>query len=99
MTQQPTLSLVLSPDQLAALRSIALSFGLTIGRGVHADWGSIQKFVEAVADGWLAVSEKPTFVCCRCREVKPLEELREASMKAGGWVCAECFEEMENNNG
>jgi len=93
MSNPPTLSLVLSPAQLTTLRSIALEFGLTIGRGPMSEDGSIQKLAEALADGRLVIVKRYTFVCCKCNETKPLEVLHEASMQAGGWVCSKCEKE------
>ena len=45
----------LTHEQKARLRELAKQFGFTIGRGAEKDWGSINQFAAAIADGKLTV--------------------------------------------
>lgn len=59
MPRKRTASLTVSQEDLAALRVIAASNGLVIGRGKHAAMGSINKLLTAIAAGDLVVSPPP----------------------------------------
>jgi DNA-binding CsgD family transcriptional regulator len=48
-----------TPEKVRALRVIAKSFGLVAERGRYPTAGSIQKLLDAIAIGDLAVSKKP----------------------------------------
>ena len=47
----------MTTKQKSQLRQLAKAFGFTIGRGREAEWGSIRKFVLAIADGDLHVDK------------------------------------------